>query len=481
MRIRQCRFIAQTPLLGGSLGHLCIKRPTARTVLPRLSLDANAGLMQSECKVTPRNITQRKLVAHHAHFIIAAVGTAGDTLPLIELARELAAAGHDVDFLALDAFAEPAQRAGLTYHRVGPVGLYDELARDQTIWFWHSGFHALWKYLVAALPDTVAQVERLRKPNTVLVASSGAVGLRMAQEKFDLPLATVHMSPFYFFSRHANVLGGLGAWPRWAPMWLRAVAMNVIDRLAIDDACRADVNRVRATMGLAPVRHVFTRWAHSPHRVICAVPAWFAPPQADWPAQAVSAAFPMSAPSAPWTLSDKLAEFLALSVRPIVFSAGTGAGAAVTFFHRAVEFARITGRKVILITRWPEQLPQPLPENVCHIDFAPFDQLLPHAAALVHNGGIGTMALAMQAGIPQIVIPFAYDQFYNGARLEALRGGIVLRRQRSEHELAVAIETVLTSPDIHAGVAANQQRMQTSAGGAAEMRAQVEALILPPG
>ncbi len=449
--------------------------------MPRLSLDANAGLMQSECKVTPRNITQRKLVAHHAHFIIAAVGTAGDTLPLIELARELVAAGHDVDFLALDAFAEPAQRAGLTYHRVGPVGLYDELARDQTIWFWHSGFHSLWKYLVAALPDTVTQVERLRQSDTVLVASSGAVGLRLVQEKFSLPLATVHMSPFYFFSRHANVLGGLGAWPRWAPQWLRELAMSVIDRLAIDDACRRDVNRVRGDMGLAPVRHVFTRWVHSPHRVICAVPAWFAPPQVDWPPQAVSVGFPMSAASATWTPDKKMAEFLAHSNRPIVFSAGTGAGAAVTFFHRAVEFARLTNRQVILITRWPEQLPRPLPENVCHVAHAPFDQLLPQVAALVHNGGIGTMALAMQAGIPQIVIPFAYDQFYNGARLEALRGGLVVRRQRNEHELAAAIEMALTSSEIRDGVAVNKQRMQISSAGAAEMRAQVEALILPPG
>jgi rhamnosyltransferase subunit B len=421
--------------------------------------------------------SKKEPVARNTHFIIAAVGTAGDTLPLIGLARELVAAGHDVDFLALDAFAEPAQRAGLTYHRVGPIGLYDELARDATIWFWHSGFHSLWKYLVAALPDTVTQVTRLRKPDTVLVASSGAVGMRLMQEKFNLPLATVHMSPFYFFSRHANVLGGLGAWPRWAPQWARALAMNVIDRLAIDDACREDVNRVRGDMGLAPVRHVFTRWAHSPHRVICAVPAWFAPPQLDWPPQAVSVGFPMSAASATWAPDSKLAKFLAMSVRPVVFSAGTGAGAAITFFHRAVEFARLTERKVILITRWPEQLPRPLPENVCHVEYAPFDQLLPQVAALVHNGGIGTMALAMQAGIPQIVIPFAYDQFYNGVRLEDLRGGVVVRRQRNERELAVAIESVLSSAVIRAGCEANQKRMLPSSHGAVEMRVQVEALI----
>jgi rhamnosyltransferase subunit B len=83
----------------------------------------------------------------------------------------------------------------------------------------------------------------------------------------------------------------------------------------------------------------------------------------------------------------------------------------------------------------------------------------------------------MQAGIPQIVIPFAYDQFYNGVRLEDLRGGVVVRRQRNERELAVAIESVLSSAVIRAGCEANQKRMLPSSHGAVEMRVQVEALI----
>ena len=419
-------------------------------------------------------------MAQQAHFIIGAVGTAGDTLPLIALARHLVECGHAVDFLAFDAFADPARRAGLSFHRVGEVGLYDQLARDATVWFWHSGFRALWKYLAAAMEDSVAHVERLRRSETILVASSGAVGLRLAQEKFGLPLATVHMSPFYFFSRRANVLGGLGAWPRWAPRWARSIVMALIDRWVIDGACRDDVNRMRATMGLAPIRNIFTRWIHSPQRVICAVPAWFAPPQPDWPLHAVSVAFPVidsSRDAASWVADARLTAFLADAPPPILFSAGTGAGAALTFFARAVEVARITGRRVILVTRWPEQIPAPLPENVCHISHAPFDQLLPRVAAIVHNGGIGTIALAMRTAIPQVIVPFAYDQFYNGMRLTALGGGVVIRRQRPAQALAAAIEAAVTSPEIRAACVQNQQRMHRSSQGVAELGAVVMALI----
>jgi rhamnosyltransferase subunit B len=416
-------------------------------------------------------------VTHKAHFIIAAVGTAGDTLPLIALAKHLASRGHDIDFLAFDAFAVPAQEAGLVFHRVGEQGIYDLLARDETVWYWHTGFRSLWKYLAAALPGTLAHVERLRRNDTILIASSGAVGLRIAQEKYSLPLVTVHMSPFYFFSRHVNVIGGLGAWPRRVPQWLRAVVMDAIDRFFIDGACRDDVNRARVPLGLPKVSRIFTRWVHSPDRVVCAVPPWFAPPQDDWPSQTVSVSFPVIDGNQPWMPDDKLAKFLAVDPPPILFAAGTGAGAAVTFFHRAVEMARLSGKRVILVTRWPEQIARPLPENVCHIDYAPFDRLLPHVSAIVHNGGIGTIALAMRAAIPQVIVPFAYDQFYNGMRLAELGAGVVIRRQRTALELAAAIDALASGQTMRAACETNQERARQSSGGVAELGKIAESLI----
>jgi len=47
---------------------------------------------------------------------------------------------------------------------------------------------------------------------------------------------------------------------------------------------------------------------------------------------------------------------------------------------------------------------------------------------LVHHGGIGTSAQALTAGIPQLVVPFAHDQFDNAARLMRLG-----RSQPPEH------------------------------------------------
>ena len=46
--------------------------------------------------------------------------------------------------------------------------------------------------------------------------------------------------------------------------------------------------------------------------------------------------------------------------------------------------------------------------------------VLPRSAALVHHGGIGTAAQALAAGRPQLVMPMAFDQPDNAARLVRL-------------------------------------------------------------
>jgi UDP:flavonoid glycosyltransferase YjiC (YdhE family) len=46
--------------------------------------------------------------------------------------------------------------------------------------------------------------------------------------------------------------------------------------------------------------------------------------------------------------------------------------------------------------------------------------LFPHAAAIVHHGGIGTMAQALRSGRPQLIVPYFADQIDNAARAARL-------------------------------------------------------------
>jgi sterol 3beta-glucosyltransferase len=71
-------------------------------------------------------------------------------------------------------------------------------------------------------------------------------------------------------------------------------------------------------------------------------------------------------------------------------------------------------------------------------------------AAVVHHGGAGTTAEGLRAGVPAVIVPFAFDQFFWGARVHALGLGPapIPRKQLTAARLAGAIHKAVTDPGI---------------------------------
>lgn len=198
--------------------------------------------------------------------------------------------------------------------------------------------------------------------------------------------------------------------------------LSLAERLVIDRTVCPEVNRFRQELGLPSVRQV-VRWWHSPQLVVCLFPEWFASPQPDWPKNLVQADFPLWDERTDVGLAEEVRGFLDAGEPPIVFTPGSANVFGKPFFQAAVEACQRLGRRGILLTRFPEQLPDPVPAGVKHFSYVPFSQLLPRCAALVHHGGIGTTAQALAAGVPQLVMPLAHDQFDSAARLKRLAVG----------------------------------------------------------
>jgi rhamnosyltransferase subunit B len=95
-----------------------------------------------------------------------------------------------------------------------------------------------------------------------------------------------------------------------------------------------------------------------------------------------------------------------------------------------VAAARALGRRAMLVTNFTDQVPKDLPANVQVFGYLPFRALLPRAALLVYHGGIGTLAQAIKAGIPHLVVPNGHDQFDNGFRIEKLGLGRSIPQSR---------------------------------------------------
>jgi rhamnosyltransferase subunit B len=148
-------------------------------------------------------------------------------------------------------------------------------------------------------------------------------------------------------------------------------------------------------------------------------------------------------------LSPRLEQFLLNGTPPIVFTPGTGHQHAACFFKAAMNALQRLGRRGLFITPHAAQLPASLPDSIMWQSRVPFDALLRRAAAVVHHGGIGTTAEAFCAGIPQLIVPFAYDQFDNGLRAKRLGvAEVLLAKHISATRMQKQLTYLLTSRDV---------------------------------
>jgi UDP:flavonoid glycosyltransferase YjiC (YdhE family) len=188
---------------------------------------------------------------------------------------------------------------------------------------------------------------------------------------------------------------------------------------------------------------------HSPSLVLALFSKRLADRQPDWPPQTVVTGFPFLEQEGGSGLPAALARFLDAGPPPLVFTLGSSAvwDAGPFYQHSAAATQRLGRRAVLLVGRATGNRPAELPEGVVACDYAPFAELFPRAAAVVHQGGIGTTGRALQAGCPMLVMPFTHDQPDNAERVRRLGvARTIFRRRYTPARAAAELGSLLEEP-----------------------------------
>ncbi|MCA1854813.1 glycosyltransferase [Massilia oculi] len=364
------------------------------------------------------------------HFIVVTIGSAGDLFPFMRLALALRDAGHRVSMLGPVQHAPFVEPTGLRFHGL-PA---DEAVLDHPdLWHPTRGLPLVWRATRPAMAQLPAFASTLPpdERGLLLVHPLALPEADLCRAlRPGLRVAAAYLAPSNLPTVHDPLL--LGPWPvpRWVPLDVRGWLWRCLGRRLVNPVALPDVNAARAAHGLAPVRDLLGHIMAVPDLSLTLFPDWFAPTQPDWPQPLLRAGFPLYDPSPDAALAPQLAAFLAAGAPPLVFTPGTGNRQAAHYFRCALQACARLGRRAILLTPHRAQLPAELPDSVLWQDYVPLRLLLPQVAALVHHGGIGTLAEALRAGTPQLVVPLAHDQFDNAARVRALGVGTSLRATR---------------------------------------------------
>ena len=408
--------------------------------------------------------------------ILSAPGSRGDVNPMVAIGRQLRARGYDCVISLAEPYADQARQAGLVAVSLISREAFDALLGVPDVWKPLAGLRAI---LQGAASDFLGPhfdlIRRLKRPGrTVLVSHPLDFASRIHRDLDPTtPLVDVFLSPAMVRSVTDPPL--LSPWwfePR-RPPWLIRSAYWIGDYCLLDRYVAGSVNRLRASVGLAPVRRVMDRWWLSPDAILSLYPEWFGPTPPVGGGRWTACGFPLDVN--PLFAKDSFAtDFLGgesagvdspgkglpgfrspgqkigrSDESPIFFTPGTAHRHARQFFDMAIAVCRTLNRPAILATSQPEQIPTDLPPSVRAVGYVPLDRVLPMCGGIVHHGGIGTTAQSIAAACPQVILPMAFDQFHNGKRIADLGLGHSLPRP-SEGRLWRALADVLASGDVHA-------------------------------
>jgi len=127
---------------------------------------------------------------------------------------------------------------------------------------------------------------------------------------------------------------------------------------------------------------------------------------------------------------------------------------------------KISGKRGVLLVGDDLIEQDDFPDEVFPVKWVPFDWLFPQMAAVIHHAGCGTVHAALQAGVPNIIVPFHSENFLWAHRVAELGLGIppIRRKELSAERLAEAIQTVTSDREMQARALKMSQRIQAEDG-----------------
>ena len=166
-------------------------------------------------------------------FLVIAIGSYGDVLPLLGIARTLKERGHSITFFSNEHFARHAQRFGLEFVSLSSSAEYEALTDHPDLWNPRRGWQLIGSKLVSdALRRAYTTIcTHAVREKTMMVSSTLAFAARLVQETHGIPNATIHLSPGVFHSAYESpAVPGLFL-PPWLPVLVKKTIWRCLDRI----------------------------------------------------------------------------------------------------------------------------------------------------------------------------------------------------------------------------------------------------------
>jgi rhamnosyltransferase subunit B len=421
--------------------------------------------------------------SHARRIVLTTFGSFGDIHPYIAIGLELKARGHTAVIATSPAYREKIEATGLGFHPIRPDITPPEESLDLIIKIMDvrkGGEYIIKELFSPYVGESYEDLREATRDADLLITHMLTFAGPILAETTGIPWISTVLAPTSFFSAYDPFVPpqstAVGKLLRIHPMIARAF---VYIARRISHKWVEPVYKLRAELGLQRGAHPVFEGQHSPSLVLALFSKVFGERQPDWPPQTIVTGFPFYDKKDETSISPELEKFLDDGPPPIVFTLGsTAIYVADDFYHESINAARLLNRRAVLLIGDARNMPkEPLPEGIAAFDYAPYGQILPRAAAVVHQGGVGTTGQTLRAGVPALIVPFNHDQPDNAARIARLGVGRTLPRTKYKAETAAReLERLLTDKS-YAEKASAVGRQVRSEDGARTAADEIEKLL----
>lgn len=379
-------------------------------------------------------------------YLIATAGSHGDVLPFLALADELAGRGHRVMVYGTPLFAKFSSPK-VRFVGVGTDELYHQILAMMNEQNPLKTMRQITQIMTQVIDLLINEMQKDITDNTIVIGSVMNPAPHLFAEKHHLPLVSVHLSPLAVHSvqslgRALPIFDRLLA--HQSPK-LNALFWRWVEWAVFRPSFARPLNQVRKRHGLAPIDVPMIHWISQADVLLGFFDEIFAPKESDWTTSLKLVGFPFYQQGK--ALSVSIRTFLEHGEKPVLFCAGTATANAHEFFEASLRACQLLNIRAIFVSHIDTHRPSALPDTILWVDYVAYDVILPYVRAFVHHGGIGTTAIALKMGVPQLIRPVAFDQFDNAWRVANLGVGVeILPKHYRPHHIANTLGKLLNDP-----------------------------------
>jgi rhamnosyltransferase subunit B len=410
-----------------------------------------------------------------ARIVITTFGSTGDLNPFVALGLALRSSGHDVLFAVEANFQQQVSLLGF------PVRVLTGDQAEALDPYSHQIFNSdqpltslkllIDRYILPTLPAKVVELREICQQADLLIAVASQFAASIVAELLQIPWISVILTPSTLPS--ASIVVQPLRVPLPAPLQRLSNRFSwFLGGMVLRQIVDKPVNQLRRMFHVTARSNLMWTGNLSPRFTALAVSPALVPRPDDWPEYVQTTGFCFWDGSADWQFPETLKAFLHGGKPVVAVTAGTVAPGEralfVPYYQISTESILACGARALLINAPETSVSPEHGEDVLHVSFAPFSQVFPACAAVIHHGGIGTIAQCLRAGVPSLVVPGGMDQPFNAGQVVQRKAGVWIPRKRyTSRRAEQALKALLFTPTYQEQTRKIQARVMQEDGVAA--------------